>query len=140
MKRFLRSLLGVALSGAAWGWHPTDTTMDADPEQVGYLPNHNMDPAVIQGGAFGQIWSFNTPPNILGLQEQFYAKPLVYTPNALGRQTVIAFSEQNRIYVLDGQNGTLYNMRDLGTEGEGPFLVADLNNCNDISGTIGITG
>ncbi|KAH8778289.1 hypothetical protein F5882DRAFT_501593 [Hyaloscypha sp. PMI_1271] len=31
-------------------------------------------------------------------------------------------------------------MRDLSLEGEPPFLVSDLGQCNDISGTIGITG
>jgi hypothetical protein len=99
-----------------------------------------MDPAVISGGAFGQLWSFNVPTTYNGLAEQFFAKPLVYTPSSTGRQVVIAFSEQNRIYSLDAVNGTLYATRDLRLEGETPFLVSDLGNCNDISGTIGITG
>ena len=50
-----------------------------DSEATGYLPNHNMDPAAITGGEFGQIWSFTTPASTVDLQEQFYAKPLVYT-------------------------------------------------------------
>jgi hypothetical protein len=39
---------------------------------------------------------------------------------------VITVSELNRIYINDAVNGTLITMRDLGAEGEGPFLVADL--------------
>ena len=96
-----------------------------------------MDPAVISGGSFGQIWKYTTPA---GGSEQFYAKPLVFTPASTGRQVVLSFSEQNRIYSLDAVNGTLYATRDLGLEGEPPFLVSDLGQCNDISGTIGITG
>ncbi|KAK3378034.1 WSC domain-containing protein [Podospora didyma] len=144
----VHSLLSLALSNAAWGWHPTDSLMEAgkcyrkDSAAVGYLPNHNMDPATLAGGAFGQIWSFTGPTSSVGIGEQFFAKPLVFTPRATGRQVVIAFSEQNRIYVLDAVNGTLYKMRDMATESpaEPPFMVSDLNNCNDISGTIGITG
>jgi len=96
-----------------------------------------MDPAVISGGSFGQIWKYTTPT---GASEQFYAKPLVFTPASTGRQVVLSFSEQNRIYSLDAVNGTLYATRDLGLEGEPPFLVSDLGSCNDISGTVGITG
>lgn len=44
------------------------------------------------------------------------------------------------MYILDAVKGTLYASRDLGLEGETPFLVSDLGTCNDISGTIGITG
>lgn len=99
-----------------------------------------MDPEVISGGTFGQIWQFKTPTSFNGLNEQFYAKPLVFTPARTNRQVVIAFSEQNRIYVLDAVNGTLLKFRDLNSEGETPFFVSDLGNCNDISGTIGITG
>ena len=53
---------------------------------------------------------------------------------------MLSFSEQNKIYALDAVNGTLCASRDLSLEGEPPFLVSDLGSCNDISGTIGITG
>jgi hypothetical protein len=96
-----------------------------------------MDPAVVAGDSFGRIWTYTTPT---GGSEQFYSKPLVFTPDSTGRQVVLAFSEQNRIYSLDAVNGTLVASRDLGLEGERPFEVADLGSCNDISGTIGITG
>lgn len=35
---------------------PTDEYTDADPAQSGYLPNHNMDPAVVDSSQFGQLW------------------------------------------------------------------------------------
>lgn len=54
------------------------------------LPNHNIDPAVISGGSFCQIWKYSTPA---GGSEQFYAKPLVFTPASSGRQVVLSFSE-----------------------------------------------
>lgn len=114
--------------------------MSADSEQSSYLPNHNMDPDVISGGSFGQIWSFTTPNPANGQPEQFLAKPLVYTPSSTGVQIVLSFSEQNKIYALDAVNGTLYASRDLSLDGETPFLVSDLGGCNDISGTVGITG
>jgi len=110
----------------------------SDPAQSNYLPNHNIDPNIIADPSFGQIWHFVTPSS--ASPEQFFARPLVYTPISTGRQVVIAFSQQNKIYVLDAVNGTLYASRDLGTEGEIPFVVTDLMGCNDIVGTIGITG
>jgi hypothetical protein len=92
--------------------------MSTDSEQSSYLPNHRMDPAVIQGGSFGQIWHYTTPQPANGQPEQFYAKPLVYTPSSTGRQIVLSFSEQNKMYALDAVNGTLYASRDLSLEGE----------------------
>ena len=56
--RFLTSavaLLAVAFHGVA-GVDPTDEYRDADPEQSGYLPNHNMDPAIVNSAQFGQLW------------------------------------------------------------------------------------
>jgi len=94
----------------------------------------------VTGGSFGQLWKFKGPTGFQGLREQFFAKPLVFTPSNYGRQVVIAMSEQNRIYTLDAINGTLISYRDLDAEGESPFLVSDLDGCNDISGTIGVTG
>lgn len=98
----------VALGLPAASYDPTDSIMDGDSSQSGHLPNHNMDPAVISSGSFGQIWAYSTPKSNNGLVEQFYSKPLVYTPSSTGRQVVLGFSEQNRIYVLDAVNGTLY--------------------------------
>ena len=38
------------------GVDPTDSYSDADPAQSGYLPNHNMNPAVVDSSVFGQLW------------------------------------------------------------------------------------
>jgi len=45
---------------------PTDTYTDADVGQSGYLPNHNMDPAVVDSSAFGLLWkqSFNAQEQV----------------------------------------------------------------------------
>ena len=44
----------------------TDSYSDADPAQSGYLPNHNMDPAVVDSSQFGQLWktSFNAQEQV----------------------------------------------------------------------------
>ncbi|ROV94426.1 hypothetical protein VSDG_05914 [Cytospora chrysosperma] len=101
-----------------------------------------MDPAMIKGGSFGQLWRYKTPAYTSGSgAEQFYAKPLVYTPGSYGRQIILAFSEQNRLFALDAVNGSLLSFRDMNDEGEGPFSVSEFDgDCNDISDTIGITG
>jgi outer membrane protein assembly factor BamB len=99
-----------------------------------------MDPSVIASGSFGQLWQYKNTNTSGGAQDQFYAKPLVYTPKGLGRQVVLAFSEANRIYALDAVTGALIKSRDLSLEGESPFVVADLGSCNDIGGYIGVTG
>lgn len=112
----------------------------ADSEQSNYLPNHNIDPNVLTSASFGQIWKFTAPPATNGFAEIFQARSLVYTPSSTGQQIVLAFSEQNKIYALDAANGTLYTSRDLSNDSEPPFLVTDIAGCNDIPGTIGITG
>jgi hypothetical protein len=35
---------------------PTDSISDADPAQSGYLPNHNINPAVVNSSAFQILW------------------------------------------------------------------------------------
>lgn len=113
-----------------------------DSAQTGYADNHNMDPSIISDGDFGQLWRYKTPTYTSGTgDEQFYAKLLVYTPPSYGRQVILAFSEQNRLFVIDAINGTLIAFRDMNEEGEGPFSVAEFDGgCNDISDSVGITG
>lgn len=113
-----------------------------DSAQTGYADNHNMDPAIVSSGDFGQLWRYKTPTYTSGTgDEQFYAKPLVYTPPSYGRQVILACSEQNRLFVVDAINGTLIAFRDMNEEGEGPFSVAEFDGgCNDISDSVGITG
>ncbi|KAL8776823.1 MAG: hypothetical protein Q9194_002912, partial [Teloschistes cf. exilis] len=109
---------------------PTDSYTDADPAQSGYLPNHNMDPAVVDSSEFGLLWS--TKYNAL---EQFYAKPLVYTPLAGGPQIVFIASSQNWIRTMNAKTGAPLNARQVHT----PFLQAEIG-CTDIPNTIGIIG
>ena len=58
----MRSLLLVMVLWAVLfldGVHnlaPTDEYRDADQQQSGYLPNHNLDPAIVNSPAFGQLW------------------------------------------------------------------------------------
>jgi hypothetical protein len=99
-----------------------------------------MDPNIVTGGSFGQLWQYKAAIPATSPQDQFYAKPLIYTPSSLGRQVVLAFSKSNRIYVLEAVNGSLIASRDLGLEGEIPFKVSDLPSCNDIGQYVGIIG
>lgn len=46
----------VALLPQVSGYASTDSPSDADPAQSGYLPNHNMDPAVVDSAEFGLLW------------------------------------------------------------------------------------
>ncbi|KAH0537068.1 hypothetical protein FGG08_006109 [Glutinoglossum americanum] len=126
----LRSLLILGL--VPWLVHSlasTDSISDADPAQSGYLPNHNMNPSIVDSPIFGILWQ-NTYLN----KEKWYAKPLVYTPNG-GKQMVFIASEQNWIRTLDAVNGTLINQRQV----QPPFLQSDIG-CTDIPDYIGITG
>jgi hypothetical protein len=101
-----------------------------DPAQSGYLPNHNMDPTVISGGTWGISWK-----NTYNTNEEFYAKPLVYTPSGFTNELVIIVSNQNIVRIVDGLTGALINSRTL----DPPFQSVD-SNCGDIPNTVGITG
>jgi iron transport multicopper oxidase len=67
--------------------------------------------------------------------EDWYAKPLVFTPAATGREIVFIVSNQNIVRTIDGANGTLINTRTL----QPPFLQSDIG-CGDIPNFIGVTG
>jgi hypothetical protein len=64
----MRSFISaVVLIATAWvqavvAVAPTDEYRDADVGQSGYLPNHNLDPAIVDSAQFGQLWkvAFNT--------------------------------------------------------------------------------
>ncbi|KAF7950917.1 uncharacterized protein EAE97_002469 [Botrytis byssoidea] len=112
------------------GLSSTDEYRDADLQQTGYLTNHNMDPGIIDSSSFGQLWkvAFN-------YQEQFYAKPLTYTPLTGGPQLLFLASNQNYIRTLNAETGVLINSRQVHT----PFLQSDIG-CTDIPNYIGIIG
>jgi hypothetical protein len=65
--------------------------------------------------------------------EQIFAQALVYTPD--DTQFVYVASQQNWVYKIDAKTGDILASRNLHI----PFLVAELDNCNDISQTIGST-
>jgi hypothetical protein len=46
----------AALLPGVFGAASTDEYRDADQLQSGYLPNHNMDPNVVNSASFGQLW------------------------------------------------------------------------------------
>lgn len=46
----------VAILPGVLGAASTDEYRDADQLQSGYLPNHNMDPNVVDSSSFGQLW------------------------------------------------------------------------------------
>ncbi|GAO48326.1 hypothetical protein G7K_2500-t1 [Saitoella complicata NRRL Y-17804] len=103
--------------------------------RTGYSTTHNMDPAVVSSTSFGLLWSRPTYGAYKGFPEQFYAQPLVYTP-AGHSQVVFAVSATNWAYVLDAVTGVIIKSRNLSP----PFMVSDLNGCNDILYTVGVTG
>lgn len=102
-----------------------------DAPQSGYLPNHNMDPAVVGSTKFAVSWK-----NTYNTNEMFYAKPLVFTPPGAANEQVIVVSNQNNVRVLDGLTGALVTSRAL----DSPFLSSDTGGCGDIPNTVGITG
>jgi iron transport multicopper oxidase len=125
-----RSLLILGL--IPWLVHSlasTDSVSDADPSQSGYLPNHNMDPSIVDSPIFGILWQ-----DTFLAKEKWYAKPLVYTLSG-GKQMVFIASEQNWIRTLDAVTGAVINQRQV----QPPFLQSDIG-CTDIPDYIGITG
>ncbi|KAJ5047451.1 uncharacterized protein L3040_003278 [Drepanopeziza brunnea f. sp. 'multigermtubi'] len=77
--RFSGLFAVMAMVRGSCGVASYDEYRDADVSQSGYLPNHNMDPNIVDSSAFGQIWKVPFNQN-----EQFYAKPLTYTPLGIG--------------------------------------------------------
>lgn len=104
----------------------TDELSDADPAQSGYLPNHNMQPSIVDSSGFGILWS-----QTFNAKELWYAKPLVYTPPGQ-KQLVFTASNQNWIRTFDAVTGTLIQARQV----QPPFLQSDVG-CTDMPNTIG---
>jgi iron transport multicopper oxidase len=104
----------------------TDELSDADPAQSGYLPNHNMQPSIVDSSGFGILWS-----QTFNAKELWYAKPLVYTAPGQ-KQLVFTASNQNWIRTFDAVTGTLIQARQV----QPPFLQSDVG-CIDMPNTIG---
>lgn len=63
---FASTVLAAALVPHVAAVSLTDSYTDADIGQSGYLPNHNMDPAVVDSSEFGLLWkqSFNAKEQV----------------------------------------------------------------------------
>ncbi|KAI5207927.1 hypothetical protein E4T38_03158 [Aureobasidium subglaciale] len=123
----------------------TDTiTWGGDNSRAGYQTkilrliearNHNMDPSVVAGDAFGQLWKSNLPGNFQGIgAEQIFSQPLVYTGSD-GIQYVYIATTQNNLYKINAKTGDIVTQRNMHV----PFLTADLDGCVDINPTVGVT-
>ncbi|RDL34419.1 Uncharacterized protein BP5553_07547 [Venustampulla echinocandica] len=113
----------------------TDTiTWGGDNSRTGYQTNHNMDPSIVGGSQFGQLFKTHLPGLYNGAAEQIFSQPLVYTPSD-GIQYVYVATTQNNLYKLDAKTGDIVAHRSLHI----PFLTADLDGCVDINPLIGVT-
>ena len=123
------TLAASAFVSSAVALQATDSYSDADLAQSGYLPNHNIDPTELanQDPESTYTVSFN-------VDEQFYAEPLVYTPNG-SDQLIFLASSQNWIRTLDAKTGDVINARQVQT----PFLNSDVNS-TAYGKTLGISG
>lgn len=119
----------AAIPAAVYGTASTDFLQDTDPAQSGYLPNHNISPAV--ASTFVLNWK-----KAFGSTELFYAKPLVWTPPGATSEQVIAVSNLNNIFLMDGLTGTVLNQRTL----DPPFSAVDTGGCGDVQNFVGIIG
>jgi hypothetical protein len=104
-------------------------TILQDAPQSGYVPNHPMDPALV-ASSLALSWK-----NTYNTNEQFFAKPLVYTPSGAPNEYVITASSQNILRVINGVTGAIVAQRTL----DPPFASSD-SDCGDIPNTVGITG
>ena len=123
------ALVALALVSHVTALQEIDSYSDADPGQSGYLPNHNIDPALIASKKVGPLFTKHFHDG-----EHFYAEPLVYTPNG-NDQLLFLASSQIRIRILGAKTGDTINERQVQT----PFLTSDLN-CPEYGKTEGISG
>ena len=108
-------------------FHPSDYIQDADPGHSGHLPNHNLDPLVVDSEDFSEIFVKRFKED-----ENFVAKPLTYTPFG-GEQIVILASAQNNVRILNATTGDILQMRQV----QKPFLAANVG-CKSVSKTMGM--
>jgi hypothetical protein len=75
MRAFLSAavVLAAAIFSGVVAVDPTDEYRDADIEQSGYLPNHNMDPAIVNSPQFGLLWKipFNAAEQVRSYPSSF---------------------------------------------------------------------
>jgi MYXO-CTERM domain-containing protein len=101
----------------------SNVTLAGDEQRTGWYPNQpRLSPAVVLGGAFGQLFS----AKVTG---QVYAQPLVID------DTLFVATETNDLYGLDPETGLVHWTRNLG----GPWNPQDIG-CSDLLPTVGVTG
>ncbi|KAJ3330526.1 hypothetical protein HDU76_005463 [Blyttiomyces sp. JEL0837] len=119
----LRLLLSTLL--ATFVFMPTATTAQGDTtatdyltfrgtaSRMGYFPNANLDPAVVNSKSFGRLKIVNMP-DINGVPAgDVYATPLLYTPPNQPQVIVVA-TQNNNVYVMNADDGTLIAKKNLG--------------------------
>jgi hypothetical protein len=117
---------GSALAGV----RPADeATVSQNLLRDGWDPNEpGLSPATVSGGSFGQL--FKTP-----VDGQVYAQPLVIdSPGPSPSTTVIAGTENNTVYSIDGATGAVKWHTNLGT----PW-ASSVTGCHDLTPVNGIT-
>jgi outer membrane protein assembly factor BamB len=89
---------------------------------TGIVRNHNLDPNIVSGPDFGQIFRTRLPGNFNNIgPEQIFSQPLIYTGKD-GVQYVYVATTQNNIYKLDAETGNIVASRNLHV----PFLQVEL--------------
>jgi hypothetical protein len=111
------------------------TTYHNDTLRTGWNPNETiLTPAVVKGGAFKQVGA-------VAVDEQVDAEPL-YVPNlsipGVGKRNVVyAVTENDTVYAIDADAGTVLFSRNLGPPV--PLSVL-MGQCNNNGKKVGITG
>ena len=123
------ALVASALISHNVALQATDSYSGADLAQSGYLPDNSIEPTVIGDEEFASRLTSKFNPD-----EEFYAEPLVYTPEG-GVQLLFLASSQNWIRVLDARTSDILYARQVQT----PFMTSDVNS-TEYGKTVGITG
>jgi hypothetical protein len=122
-------------SAALAAQRPADeTTVSQNTLRDGWDPNEpGLSPATVSGGSFGQL--FKTP-----VDGQVYAQPLVIDNPAAPSTTVIAVTENDSVYSIDGTTGAV-KWKDTPTTQNtlGTPWASSVAGCHDLWPQIGIT-
>lgn len=115
----------LALASVSVGTAPAfaaGVTNSGDDLRTGWYPDQSsLTPQLVSGGTFGQLWS-------TVVDGQVYAQPL------LANGTLLAATENNKVYGLNPATGATRWTLNLGT----PWKAADIG-CGDLTPNIGVT-
>ena len=141
------AVAGVVLGLSASGCNSSPSSPDvdiraltstADNLRTGWYPNQpGLDPVIVGGPSFKRIWNQPLPGVMAGgilhggaaNNEQVFAQPLVTA------SSVFVATEENNVYELDPQTGTVQRSANFGVA----FRASDVG-CGDLVPSIGITG